>query len=131
VLGSIHAWSLDERMADDASVEAVAGSVKHACGSALHLTQALASASLADLPRLIFVTRGAQAVVEGEHVEAVQATVSTLGLVVTLEHPELRCVCLDLDPKGEPSEVSRICDALEIEQTDNQLAFRARTLHTR
>ena len=50
-----------------------------------------------DAPRLWLVTRGAQAAGAG-NVSVAQAPLLGLGRVIALEHAELRCARLDLDP---------------------------------
>jgi NAD(P)-dependent dehydrogenase (short-subunit alcohol dehydrogenase family)/SAM-dependent methyltransferase/aryl carrier-like protein len=103
--GIVHFWSLDERMSPADRLEDIDSSQQRACGSILSLAQALAASGLESPPRLIVVTRGAQAVVpELEPVEPAQATAWGLGRVVAREHPELHCTCVDLDPDGGPTD---------------------------
>ncbi len=84
-------------------------------GGALHLVQALLKGGPLPPPRLWLVTRGARSVdvagasgpARGAHTRApsaaLQAALWGFGQVVDLEHPELRCGRLDLDPAGLPA----------------------------
>ena len=69
------------------------------CGGALRLVQRLVTRGVST--SLILVTRGGQAVVPGGPVDAVQAPLWGLGGVVALEHPELHCRRIDLDPDAD------------------------------
>ncbi len=92
--GVVHAWSLnvDSTMDMDNAQE-------HCCGSVLHLVQSLVTAKLSTIPQLWLVTRGAQAVNGSfEPLAVPQSSLWGLGNVIAWEHPELRCVQVDLDP---------------------------------
>jgi acyl transferase domain-containing protein len=79
----------------------------------LYLVQALADAKVPEPPRLWLVTRGAQPVADKQTSLALaQAPVWGLGKVITQEHPELQCVCIDLDPNGEAEEASALVTEL-------------------
>lgn len=102
--GAVHLWSLDE--ADEALARPVDGArpgaelevaARQGCGTALHLVQALLRTQ-ARPPGIWLVTQGAQAVQPAEAVPGVsQSPLWGMGKVIALEHPELQCVCLDLD----------------------------------
>ena len=77
------------------------------CGSTLSLVQALAQASylgvwLSQPPRLWLVTAGSQPVPSSHPLipGVAQSSVWGMGKVIRLEHPELNCMCLDLDPES-------------------------------
>ncbi|MCP4262402.1 MAG: SDR family NAD(P)-dependent oxidoreductase [Planctomycetes bacterium] len=90
--GVVHLWSLDSDVAD----------LHHAhllgCASVLHLAQSLVEKSWEIFPRLWLITQGGQAV---GALQPQQTSVWGLGRAMALEHPELGCVCLDLDPLSE------------------------------
>jgi SAM-dependent methyltransferase/acyl carrier protein len=126
-LGVVHLWSLDEVTADDDSMARVHASVKHASSSALHIAQALAEASPSKPPQLVFVTRGGQAAGVGD-TQPVHAVISSFARVVALEHPELRCMTVDLDPNSADGDALALLDLL-LAPPDRQVAVRAgRTL---
>jgi len=67
--------------------------------SLLLLVQAIARAPLRDPPRLALVTRGAQSVVASDAVPGLAAaSLWGFGRTIAHEHPELRCLRIDLDP---------------------------------
>ncbi|QLE45892.1 SDR family NAD(P)-dependent oxidoreductase (plasmid) [Nostoc sp. C052] len=121
IYGIIQCWSLDQP-------EAVA--FEKGCKTTLFLVQALGKAGLAH-SRLWLVTCGAQPVPTGDsedypEVLAVgQSSVWGMGKVIALEHPELKCVCIDLDPKA-PSQVQAQALQAEIcsEDIEDRVAFR-------
>ncbi|MCB0190966.1 MAG: SDR family NAD(P)-dependent oxidoreductase [Anaerolineae bacterium] len=91
----VHLWSLDEMpLHSPTDLEAVS---RRSCGTVLHLVHSLLREDNKP-PGLWLVTRGTQAVIEEDSVTGfAQASLWGMGRVIGLEHPELRCVCLDLD----------------------------------
>jgi acyl transferase domain-containing protein/NADPH:quinone reductase-like Zn-dependent oxidoreductase/ubiquinone/menaquinone biosynthesis C-methylase UbiE/acyl carrier protein len=87
----VHAWSLG--IDADAPPDQANG---RGIFSAMLLAQSLLS--LATVPRLWILTRGAQHTGHNDLLPApFQATVWGLGRSLALEHPELRCTCVDID----------------------------------
>jgi amino acid adenylation domain-containing protein len=101
--GAIHLWALDAEDHEGADQTRI-------CGGALALVQALVRDVVRNvggggLPRLFLVTRGAWAVDGTEPaLSPAQSTLWGFGRTVALEHPGLRCGCIDLDPSGDPAE---------------------------
>ncbi len=91
----IHAWSLDATSIDNkADLDTT---VYFGCGSVLYLVQALRNSQI-NPSGLWLLTRDGQPVLEHDSVKGfAQAPLWGMAKVVTLEHPELNCVCLDLD----------------------------------
>lgn len=86
--GIVYLWGLEAEM------EGLQG-----CGDLLHLVQTVVRSGASTFPRLWVVTRGAQAVHTQQTTVAVpQAPLWGLARVIALEHPELACTCVDLDP---------------------------------
>jgi len=120
--GVVHLWGLDAR-ADTANTFAAAHRL--ACGTALQLVQATLERPV--LPRLWFITRGAQEAGQ-PHTDTRQLAQSPLwGLarVVSVEQPELQCTTVDLDPDADVEEQA---DALAAELRapggESQTAYR-------
>jgi acyl transferase domain-containing protein/acyl carrier protein len=111
--GIVHLWSLDAR-SETADQELV-------CGSALQLVQAIAKTQASAPPRLWLVTRGAQAV-NDEPLSVAGSPLWGFGGVVALEHPELRCVRVDLSPASDETEA--LLAELWSNETENQIALR-------
>lgn len=76
--------------------------------------------------RYYTVTRGAQAVRPGEAPEPAQATHWGFSHVVALEHPELACTRIDLDPVEDiAAAVEALADELCFVSNEDQIARRA------
>jgi myxalamid-type polyketide synthase MxaB len=94
------------------------------CGSALALVQALGDAGTVESPRLVFVTRGAQAVgLTPWPTRAEQASLWGFARVAALEQPQLRCTAVDLDP-GETSAAAELAGEILGGSDETQIAFR-------
>jgi len=120
-LGVIHLWALDAPPPEETASARLEPAQLRSCGAVLHLVQALAAA--VDPPRLWLVTRGAQAVDPGP-VAVAQAPLWGLGKVVALEHPELRCVRVDLDPVAGLEAGDALLEELRAPDAEDQVAFR-------
>ncbi|MCE7984893.1 MAG: SDR family NAD(P)-dependent oxidoreductase [Caldilinea sp. CFX5] len=123
IKGVVHLWSLD--------TEVVGLDQGLGCLSTLHLLQSLRP----PLPRLWLVTQGAR-FVAGEGLqrprEVQQATLWGLGRVIPQEHPDMGCVCLDLDPTSDPiaaaqqlfTEISASWQTEQAQTNEDQIAWR-------
>jgi len=131
IRGVVHLWSLDAPPAEASTTEQLVRTQEDGCGSALHLVQALGAAGLVEAPRLWLVTRGAQPVIAGEDPVAFhQAPLWGFGKVVALEHPELRCARVDLDPApGEEASRALLDEVLAAGDGEDQVGFRAGKRH--
>nr|AXM42948.1 type 1 polyketide synthase [Myxococcus fulvus] len=79
-------------------------------------------------PRLVFVTRGAQSTgteAKDGPLSPVQACLWGWGHGVAREHPELGCVCLDLDPAEASGDLARLAAELLSLGGEDRIAFRA------
>ncbi len=111
--GVIYLWALDASDVAKLDTEGLEREERFWCGGALHLVQSLARHAGASPPRLWLCTRGAQKAHESDStVSPIGATVWGLGKVVALEHPELRCVRIDLAPDDGGDEIDTLCSAL-------------------
>ena len=120
--GVLHLWSLDTPSMDAPSSPS---SGEFVVGSVLHLMQALAHTGWPESPRLWLVTRGAQPV--APHLGALapqQAPLWGLGKVIALEHPELSCVRVDLDPSDGMESAPHLFDEIWAPDQQDQVAFR-------
>jgi NADPH:quinone reductase-like Zn-dependent oxidoreductase len=129
IQGVLHLWALDESGLglDGPATAQVTASQVQGCASVLHLVQALVKNSI-EPSGLWLVTRGAQPVpTVGDTYPppaVTQATVWGLGRAIHQEHPELNCVCLDLDPACPADEVETLYQALINHDDEIQIAFR-------
>ena len=117
----VHLASLDEHRS--AAESGPAPSAQRSCASVLRTVQALIEKGYRDVPRLWLLTRGAQAVGSIE-LALQQAPVLGLGRTIALEHPELRCARLDLDPVPSGDEIAQILAELLADDGEEEIAVR-------
>jgi len=115
--GIVHLWSLDGTLADLRDAQHLA------CASILHLVQSLVKHSWAQYPHLWLVTQGGQAVNMTTPIQVSQTPAWGLGRVIALEHPELHCVCIDLDPSDQ-DETQTLLNELLFSDQEEQVAWR-------
>ncbi len=106
--GILHLWSIGQSFPD---TELITGSV-------LHLLQ-----SEHPLPPLWLITQGAQPVADFPLVNPAGALLWGLGKVIALEHPELSCRCIDLDPIAADPGADLVQELLSTDG-ENQVAYR-------
>ncbi|MBD2523535.1 type I polyketide synthase [Nostoc sp. FACHB-133] len=118
--GVVYLWGLEHESIVDFQDTQVTS-----CGNVLHLVQALAKSTWSKSPRLWLVTRGTQPVEPMSDALAItQAALWGLGRVIPLEHPELSCVRLDLNPVGNGNEVEELLAELLFPDQEDEVAFR-------
>ncbi len=124
--GVVYLWPLDAASLEALDQISVEREARAWCGGALHLVQALARRAGKNPPRLWLCTRGAQKVRSADKaLSPVGAMVWALGKVIALEHPELRCARIDLDPSGAENEIEVLKAALDAEDNEDEVALRA------
>ncbi|MEO1374089.1 MAG: type I polyketide synthase [Cyanobacteria bacterium J06635_10] len=116
IRGIVYLWALDKNFKENNQV--------NDCGSVLHLVQSLAKAELSQYPRLWLVTKGTQATAVSDKLELNGASLWGLGKVIALEHPELLCTRLDLDPANNSNQVEELYQQLLVTDTENEIALR-------
>ncbi|NEO42202.1 MAG: SDR family NAD(P)-dependent oxidoreductase [Moorea sp. SIOASIH] len=99
--GVVQCWTLEAKAGKNISSQELEELYQLGCGTILSLVQALIKGGLSQTPRLWLVTCGSQPVPENEPVISgvAQSSVWGMGKVISLEHPELSCVRIDLDPQ--------------------------------
>ena len=91
----------------------------------LRFVQTLLREASGSKPRLWFVTRGAQAVgPTPAHVSLAQTPLWGLAKSIDLEHAELGCTRIDLDPQGGAEELAALVEELSLPATEREVAFR-------
>ena len=103
--------------------DAIEGALVRGPDSALHTVQAIVGMGYRDAPRLWLVTRGAQAVGDGP-VAVEQAPLLGLARVIAMEHPELRCARVDLDPRRPAGEAELLAAELGGDEVEHEVAWR-------
>jgi acyl transferase domain-containing protein/acyl carrier protein len=127
--GVVHLWSLSAPQPHETTLANLEASQRLACGSVLHLVQALLQAGTQS-PPLWLVTRGAQPVgTGGASLAVAQTPLWGLGKVIALEHPDLRCVRVDLDPESEETEIDSLLEVIRSRDKEDQIAIRRGMRH--
>jgi len=86
------------QLIDPKAGEEISPAQARGCGAVLAVAQDLALGVSGSAPQLWLVTRGAEAVDPADRCDGLfQAPVRGLARTIALEHPELRCVRVDLD----------------------------------
>ena len=108
---------------DSADTASIHQEIRRACSGLLALVQAVARSGAAERPRLWIATQGAQAI-ESRQPSLVQAPLWGFARTVRIEHPELRCVTIDLDPAA--TDVSAdLADEMAAPGVEDQIGLRA------
>ncbi len=124
--GIVYLWPLDTRSDHNSNEDRIELEAETWCGGVLDIVQALARFQSKDPPRLWFCTRGAHGIDDADKALSPSgAAVWGLGKVVALEHPEFRCVRLDLDPTRTPDEADALRAVLELKDGEDEIAIRA------
>ena len=127
--GLLHLWSLDTAWHDDSAATDLDQAQALGSRSVLYLVQAAATSARATSCRLVLATCGAQVVREGEVPSPVHAPIWGLAGTIRLEHPDLDCTTVDLDPAA-PAPAMGLVDRLLGRSDEPQLAARDRTWFT-
>ena len=119
--GLIHLWALDNRGAG----EAAPGDGWRASAAALFAAQRFVDAAPAG--RVVFVTRHAVPLSNGSAaVRCEDAGIWGLARTLRVEHPEMRCVTIDLDA-DDRSVADRLLAEIVTESDDREIAYRGGT----
>ena len=115
--GLVFLWSLDAEEIEDPH--------RMTCGSVLYLIQALGSARFQRPPAVWLVTRGAVPASGVMGAAALsQAPLWGMAKVVALEHPELRCRRVDLDPDDDGDVTETLLSELVGHNSEGEIAIR-------
>ncbi|WP_218651874.1 type I polyketide synthase [Nostoc sp. C052] len=125
--GIIHCWTLDSPEASAINAQNLEAIAHLGCGTVLSLVQAAIAANLSPQPRLWIVTRGTQPADRSElNLSGVgQSSLWGMGKAIALEHPELRCTRIDLDPSESIEEqAASLWAEVSAEDQEDQIALR-------
>ena len=123
--GVIFLWGANgsARVADADRINAAQES---GCLALMRLVQVLARTRGSAPPRLVVATRCSQEVGDGtEPIDVTHAALWGLGRVIATEHPQLRCLCVDLDiTENDDLNVGQLEWELAANTKEDQVAFR-------
>jgi acyl transferase domain-containing protein/NAD(P)-dependent dehydrogenase (short-subunit alcohol dehydrogenase family)/SAM-dependent methyltransferase len=132
--GVVHCWSLEAASAESLTVEKLNQAQIYGCGSTLHLIQALIRADFSASPSMWIVTQGAVPVPFRREDFAIrsrplpgmaQSPIWGMAKVIALEHPEFKCVRVDLEPEIEAEKAAQVLfGEIRSDRAEDQVAFR-------
>jgi acyl transferase domain-containing protein/acyl carrier protein len=125
--GVVYLRALDASVSPGMNGLDVQEAALEACAGALRVVHALASVPADRKPRLWLVTRGAQPVEAGREVAPAQAPLWGLGSTIALEHPDLLCTLVDVDPSDGADVVSALAAELASGDLENRIGWRGGT----
>lgn len=98
------------------------------CAPVLHIVNAIAAERPSYVPRLWLVTRGAQGGVSDVGPSGLaSASIGGLGKAIAIEHPELRCTRIDLDPSEHAGDAQLLFEEIWRPDHEDEVAFRDET----
>lgn len=106
-----------------------AGAATRMSVEVMHLAQALTGTGQPSPPRLWLVTCGAQQVTDVDIVGPDVAALWGLGAVLAHEHPELRCVRVDVDAAGLANPGDALAREIAANGPDDQVVIRSGQRH--
>jgi acyl transferase domain-containing protein/acyl carrier protein len=121
--GVVHLWSLDAAPWEQTTSESLLADVRRGTLGAVRAIQALTRQGFRDAPRLVLVTRSAQAV-GGSAASPAQAPLWGLARTVALEQPDLACTRVDLGPERGSGEATALVRELLSSDGEDQIALR-------
>ncbi|NES79910.1 MULTISPECIES: SDR family NAD(P)-dependent oxidoreductase, partial [unclassified Okeania] len=127
IYGIVHLWPTEAMVGKDISSQDLKKLSQRGCGTTLSLVQALVKGRLTESPKLWLVTCGSQPVPETNCVISgiAQSSLWGMGKVIGLEHPELKCVQVDLDPcQSVEDQALKLFEEIYSEDQEDQVAFR-------
>jgi acyl transferase domain-containing protein/NADPH:quinone reductase-like Zn-dependent oxidoreductase len=127
--GVIHLATVDLQTPEDAA--SLLPGQQRSLGALITIVQALGACSFASnaTPRLCVVTRGAVSI-DASGPDLPQTPVIGFAKVVALEHPELRCLRVDLDPLAPlDGQIEALCERLATPGAEDQVARRGANWH--
>jgi acyl transferase domain-containing protein/acyl carrier protein len=123
--GVVHLSSLDATPWEHTTAETLESDHQNGFSSALYAAQAILRQTWRDKPRLWLVTQGAQAVGGERGASVAQAAIWGLGRTTALEHPELDCTLVDLDPARGAEQADELVGEIGAPDAETQIALRS------
>jgi len=121
--GIIHLQSLDEYSDDikDKDTEKLSSA---GCESVLKLIKSVSDSKISGSPKLILITKQTQHIDAEDKMNGLTASpLWGLGKVISLEHPELKCVRIDISG-NEETDIKLTADEILSDGSEGEVAFR-------
>jgi len=126
IAGVVHMWGVPPRESQENYQLDLQKSQEESCAAALHLVQGIIKSKPKTVPGLWLVTLGTQSVISPtEAIAPEYGSLWGLGRVIALEHPEMQCKRIDLDPQVELTQaLAPLVDELLSGDWEDQIAIR-------
>jgi acyl transferase domain-containing protein/acyl carrier protein len=121
--GVVHLWGLDTASIGSSGIGEDSQLIGF--GTALHLVQAFLRLAFPECPRLYLVTRSVQPAGDAPPTTPDHATLWGLGRVIRQEHPEFRCVLIDLEAVNVVDELAMLAAELSSSDEEDEIALRS------
>jgi acyl transferase domain-containing protein/NADPH:quinone reductase-like Zn-dependent oxidoreductase/acyl carrier protein len=126
--GVVHAWSLDADEWEHMSLARLKAAETQGPASAMYLAQALVAERPA--PRLWVLTGGVHQIdAQDRTLSPAQAGAWGVAKALAIEHPELRAVCIDLEPGAEIAGLDAVIQELNEPGDEAHVAVRRGSRH--
>jgi myxalamid-type polyketide synthase MxaD len=126
--GIVFAWGLGSYPASELTAGKLDAANAMGCEALLHLIQGVCRSEAKQAPRLWVVTAGAHRVVDEDRTGGIaQSPLWGMGRVLSNEHPELRCVRIDLSTSISEDEIFALGEEFYANSNEEEIAFRGGT----
>ena len=126
--GVVYLAGIDTPDPKHMTTEVLTAFERRVCSRVLRIVQAIAAERPSYVPKLWLVTRGAQGGVSDAGPSGLAgASILGLGKAIAIEHPELRCARIDLDPAQHAQEVQLLFEEMWCPDREEEVAFRQGT----
>ena len=123
--GVIYLWATAVNPSKSGALSTLKTAIEVSTGSVLYLVQTMVMAGLSPAPQVWLVTRGSQAIDHSpDELAVAQAPLWGLGQVIAQEHPEFKCVRIDLDPSVESNASDTLVEEIRAAYKEDQIAYR-------
>jgi acyl transferase domain-containing protein/acyl carrier protein len=126
--GIVFLWGLDSCPSGELTADKLDVANTTGCEPLLHLIQSLSRAEAERAPRLWLLTAGAHRIVDEDRSEGIaQSPLWGMGRVIANEHPELRCVRIDLSTAISKDDINSLTEEFCGDSNEEEIAFRSGT----
>ena len=121
----IHCWSLDNPRGDQLSLDGLLAAQSAGVLSALQLTHVLTTENSPSTPRVYFLTRDVESVVNGDGNTGIASSpLVGLARVANNEHFPFRWTIIDLDRAGKQQETDDLVAEMLLDDDELEIAYR-------
>lgn len=120
-------WGLDAPPSHQTTSENLRKFQTTVAGGLIHLLRTLSDQRPEDAPRVWIITRGAEKVLQSDHLDSIaQSFLWGLGRVIANEMPSCHCTLIDIDPVDSRACVPLVLAELAANHQEVEISFRAK-----